>query len=126
MEAKIPYSKRMSPTDDRAASTGKLIAGGSTVLAAVVATAWGYIGQMDSSRIGTADRQDHCAAITRERADQQGRTALALEKLAKRQALTEDLLVEIAAQLVGHAGNPRKKFGESRGLTRALQRINAP
>lgn len=116
----------MSPTDDKAAGPGKLIATGSTVLAGVVAAAWAYIGQLDSSRISKAGRQDHCAAITRERADQQGRTALALEKLAKRQALTENLLAEIAAQLVGHAANPRKKISESHGLTRALQRINAP
>lgn len=81
---------------------------------------------MDSSRISKQDRQDECAAISRHRADQQGRTALALEKLVKRQALIESLLVEVASQLVGHAGNPRKKIEESHGLTRALGRINAP
>lgn len=116
----------MSPTDDRAAGTGKLVAGGSVGLATVLAAAWGYIGHMDASRISTMDRQDQCAEITRHRADQQARTALALEKLVKRQALIESLLVEIASQLVGHAANPRKKYSESHGLTRALGRINAP
>lgn len=104
-------------------ANGKVIASAGTLISALVGIFWWYINNTDTSRVIKATRQDECAVVTRDRADQQAKTRLALEKMNKRIQGIEGLLIEMSQHIVGHVLHPKKKLAEPLGLMRAVKRV---
>ncbi len=104
-------------------ANGKVIASAGTVVSAVVGIFWWYINNTDTSRVVSMTKQDECAVVLKDRADQQAKTRLAVDKLNKRVQGLESLLIEMSNHLVGHALHPKKKLAEPLELMRAVKRV---